>query len=334
LAASRSTAAVHVVPPITPLVIAALAFAVITGANDGASLVGTNLASKAFTPAAAVALLVVAVILGPFLLGTAVATTLARGLVGFEGSNGDAALLVAVIVAVGLVYGVGHFGLPTSVTQALTGAIIGVGFGAGLPVDVTAAVRVVVVLILAPVVAGVLAYGIARMLAAAGPHGPLREHLRRLHLASYAAQCVAYAANDAQKMIAVLAVAIGFSSSTVPISLPTQLAIGGLFAVGLVIRLPVIAGRLGSRLFIIRPLNAISAGTAASAVVLGSAAIGSPVSMAQASTASLLGSESALETYRRVRWEQAVRIGAAWIVTLPLALVVAALLGAVFLRSW
>jgi PiT family inorganic phosphate transporter len=183
-------------------------------------------------------------------------------------------------------------------------------------------------------VAGVLAYGIARMLAAAGPHGPLREHLRRLHLASYAAQCVAYAANDAQKMIAVLAVAIGFSSSTVPISLPTQLAIGGLFAVGLVIRLPAIAGRLGSRLFIIRPLNAISAGTAASAVVLGSAAIGSPVSMAQASTASLLGSESALETYRRVRWEQAVRIGAAWIVTLPLALVVAALLGAVFLRSW
>jgi PiT family inorganic phosphate transporter len=220
------------------------------------------------------------------------------------------------------------------VTQALAGAIIGVGLGAGLPVDLTAAVRVVIVLVFAPVVAGVLAYGIARLLAAAGPHGALRDHLRRLHLASYAAECVAYAANDAQKMIAVLAVAIGFSSATVPISLPTQLAIGGLFSIGLVIRLPSIAGRLGGRLFIIRPLNAIATGAAASTVVLGSAFIGSPVSMAQASTASLLGSEAALETYRAIRWEQALRIGAAWVVTLPLALVVAALVGALVLRSW
>jgi PiT family inorganic phosphate transporter len=119
------------VPTITPLVVAALAFAVITGANDGASLVGTNLASKAFSPTAAIVLLVVAVIFGPFVLGTAVATTLARGLVGFEGRSGDVALFIAVVVAVGLVYGVGHFGLPTSVTHALTGAIIGVGLGAG-----------------------------------------------------------------------------------------------------------------------------------------------------------------------------------------------------------
>ena len=47
-----------------------------------------------------------------------------------------------------------------------------------------------------------------------------------------------------------------------------------------------------------------SAGTAASAVVLGSAASGSPVSMAQASTASRLGSESALETYRIAAMEE------------------------------
>jgi PiT family inorganic phosphate transporter len=310
------------------LLLAAALFAVITGANDGASLIATNLSSKAMRPLAALGVLVVVVVVGPFLLGTAVATTLAHGLVGFDTAGGEEALLLAVIVTVAVMFALSRLGLPSSVTQALTGAIIGVGVGRGLPVDVGVVGKVIVVLIAAPLVAGALGAVFAAILERTRPRGDLRHHLRALHTVSFLGQCVAYAANDAQKMIAIFAVASGTVSSKVEVVLPVQAAIGCLFFIGTLTGVSGLGNRIG-KLLPIRPLNAISAGFGSSVAVFGSALLGSPVSMAQSSASALVGSQTQLVTYRRVRWEQAIRILSTWVTTLPTSFVLAVVVGSV-----
>lgn len=310
----------------TPLIIASALFAVITGANDGASLIATNLSSKAMRPLVALGILVVAVVIGPFVLGTAVATTLARGLVGFDASGGAEALVLAVAIAIGVMIVLARLGLPSSVTQALTGAIIGVGIGRGLPVDAGVVGKVLLVLIIAPIVAGGLGLLFAVLLGRLRPPADMRRHLRRLHAASFLCQCVAYAGNDSQKMIAIFAVASGTISATVQVVAPVQVAIGILFFAGTLMGVSGLGNRVG-RLLPIRPLNAISAGFGSSVAVLGSALLGSPVSMAQSTASALVGSETHLVTYRRIRWEQAVRILSTWVTTLPTALGLAAIVG-------
>lgn len=312
---------------ISPLLVAALLFSVITGANDGASLIALNLSSKALRPLTALAVLVGAVIVGPFVLGTAVATTLAVGLTQFGVSGGRDALLGAVLVSVGVIYALSRLGLPSSVTHALTGAIIGIGIGRGLPVDAGAAVRVIVVLVAAPLAAGGLSTAIASGLSRTRPRSSMRRHLRELHAASFGAQCLAYAANDAQKMIAVFAVAAGLvETGGVVLNPPVQLVIGAGFFAGTLIGVVGLGSRV-NRLLPVRPLNAITAGFASASAVLVSALIGSPVSMSQATASGLIGSEIVLVTYRRVRWEQAARILLVWFTTLPAALVIALVLG-------
>lgn len=307
-------------------IFAAGLFAVVTGANDGASLIATNLSSKAMRPLVALGVLVVAVMIGPFILGTAVATTLARGLVGFNASGGQEALVLAVVVAIGVMIVLARLGLPSSVTQALTGAIIGIGIGRNLPVDGGVVGKVLLVLILAPVVAGGLGLVFAALLERLRPRADMRGHLRRLHAASFLCQCVAYAGNDSQKMMAIFAVAFGAVSTTVQVVAPVQVAIGILFCLGTLMGVSGLGNRVG-RLLPIRPLNAISAGFGSSVAVFGSALLGSPVSMAQSSAAALVGSETHLATYRRVRLEQAIRILSTWVTTLPTSLGLAAIVG-------
>jgi len=310
----------------TTFIIAAGLFAVITGANDGASLIATNLSSKAMRPIVALGILAVAVVIGPYLLGTAVATTLAYGLVGFDATGGKEALLLAVAVTIGVMMVLARLGLPSSVTQALTGAIIGIGIGRSLPVDTGVVGKVLVVLIVAPIVAGALGFLFAALLERIRPHADVRGHLKLLHAASFLCQCLAYAGNDSQKMMAIFAVALGTVSTTVQVEAPVQVAIGILFCVGTIMGVSGLGNRIG-RLLMIRPLNAISAGLGSSVAVLGSALLGSPVSMAQSSASALIGSEAHLVTYRRVRLEQAIRIFSTWVTTLPTALGIAAIVG-------
>jgi PiT family inorganic phosphate transporter len=310
------------------LLAAAVLFAAVCGANDGASLLGANLSSKAIRPLAAVALVALAIVVGPFLLGTAVATTLAVRLVSFgAGPAGSGALLLAVCCAMGLMAVLGRLGIPSSVTQALTGAIIGIGIGRGLPVDASAVGRVAIVLVAAPIAAGIASAAVASVIGRTRPRATLPRHLRRLHMLSFTAQLAAYAANDAGKMTALMAVAAGtVTAAGVTTTLPAQALIALAFAAGTLAGAARLGGRLG-KLLRISPVHAISAGFAASGAVLASAAMGFPVSMAQANASALVGAQAAIGSWRSIRVEQALRILFTWATTLPAAAAVAAIAG-------
>jgi inorganic phosphate transporter, PiT family len=314
------------------LLAAALAFAVVNGINDGGALVAAGLRVPGLRPWAAMAVLSLALVVVPLLVGTQVAVTLATRLVRFEGADAGlsapGALLCAVAAAVVVVVVLSRMGLPTSLTLALVGAITGVGLGAALPVSGVTVALVLAAGVAAPVVGAVAGYALANALRLLPARRGAVRTLSLLHRAGFGLQCVAYAANDGQKMFVVLAVALGATAageSGVDLALGHFALLAAAFAVGLVLGVRPAAATLGSEIVVSRPAHVVSAEWAGAGAVLSSAAVGAPVSMTQALAGGLVGA-GLRDGPKRVRWRVALGLALAWVVTLPASLAVGALL--------
>lgn len=302
----------------------ALAFAVVNGVNDGAALVATGLKVSALPPLAATLLLGGALVVAPLLLGTAVATTLANQLV--AGQGGVRVVTVAVVAAMAVVALLTRLGLPTSLTLALIGALAGAGLGLGEPVAWSTVAFVLAIGLAAPLVGGFASWLVSRA-SRLLPVTDAGRAIRRAHGAAFGAQCLAYASNDGQKMLAVAAVALGTAQGGVSLPLPALLGIAALFVAGVAVGLPRVARTLGDGVLPVRPQNAVAAELGSAGSVLASAAVGAPVSMTQAVASGIIGSGIS-ESYRRVRWRSAAQLALAWLVTLPAALLGALAAGA------
>lgn len=303
------------------------AFAVTNGVNDGGALVANELNVPQLRPITAIALLTLALGVAPWLVGTAVARTLAQDLVAYEGQAASAVLVVAVLSAVAVVVTLSRAGLPTSLTLALVGAITGAGFGLARPVSWSTLAFVLLMGLAAPVAGALLAFIIVRSAGMLVRPTSAGGFLRRAHLAGYGAQCLAYGANDGQKMYAVLALATtAFGSPTVSLTLPYVLLVTASFALGAVLGLPAAARTFTREVLPPRPPQAVSAEFASAAAVLASSALGAPVSMTQSTAGGLIGAGMS-ESFYRVRWRVAGRLALAWVVTLPASFLLAALGG-------
>lgn len=315
---------------LTTGVLLALAFAtaLVSGSNDGATLVALNTRTTTVSPLRAVALLAVFVAVVPMIVGTAVAATVARGLVAFEQQGGTLAFLSAVSCALVLVYVLSHRGLPTSVTLAITGALVGAGLGFGLPVHWSTVLAVLLAGVVAPLLAAVVGFVLADLELRLRPPQLPRRLRRAAEWTGCALQFFAYGSNDAEKLVAIVAVAFGLGPAGVAISSPSQAVLGVFFAIGVLLSVRQVAARVAERIVRVRSDTAIEVTMGAALVVLGTSLIGYPISSTQAATAALVG-VGARTAPRQLQWGQIGRIGLAWVVTLPLAFAAAALVGLV-----
>jgi PiT family inorganic phosphate transporter len=307
------------------LLASASAFALVSGANDGATLVAMGTRTRTIRPAFGIAIMMVMIAVGPLLVGTAVATTLAHRLVSFGGVEGRVALLAAVVTALVVVFALTRRGTPTSLTLALTGGIVGAGIGARLPVQWPVVGKVLVIGLATPLLsvpAGWLVYRALR-----GPLGRMiaRRFIRVTQFVGFILQCLAYSANDAQKMVAIVAIATEARLNPVVATVDGQLAIALLFGVGILLTVRVMAGRVGEGVMYIRTPHFIATSIGSSVVVLATSVLGVPVSSTQAATGAAVGSGVATSPFS-IRWNEVSRIGLAWVVTLPLSIVLAAAL--------
>jgi len=296
----------------------AAAFAVLTGVNDGGALLSTGLKVPGLPVRAAIAILVASVALWPLLLGAKVAGTLTHRLVAFTGPHAQPALAIGVLSTLALVLTLTWRGLPTSLMLPLVGGLTGSGLGFGLPIGYGYLALVLAVGLAAPFVGAIIAYALARLASRLPARPALAGGLARAHRLAFGLQCLAYAGNDGQKMLAVLAIA-GAGSVGAQWIVPITLT----FAVGVALGLPRVARGLGNGVLAVRPFHAVAAELAAASAVLGTAAIGIPVSMTQSVAGGLVG-VGVSQGYRRVRWLEAARIGAAWLITLPASVLLAA----------
>lgn len=289
-------------------------FALITGMNDGGAMLGTGLKMPSVRPIYGLLMLVVAVTVVP-LISYQVAVTFTTRLTSLQGEDGQLAMAVAVVVALVVVAMLNHRGQPTSLTLAIVGAITGSGLGWGLPVSTDGVVFVLLVGLLAPF-AGAAVAAVARRLLVRLSDG---RKLAVWHRIGFGLQCLAYAANDGQKMLAVFMIALSFQGAPPAICA----LIGLIFACGALYGLPRAGRTLSREILASRPLHGVSAELAGGITVIGCALAGAPVSMTQVIAGGLIGAGVA-ETTRRIRWPAAMKIVIAWLLTLPVSGVLAA----------
>ena len=312
------------------LVIVAVIFDFLNGFHDSANIVASMISSRAMSPRRALLLSAAAHFFAPFLFGVAVATTIGKDVVS-PGTITVTVVMAALLCAVAWNLITWFFGLPSSSSHALVGGIVGavtVASGVGA-IHMDGLLKVVIALVLSPVLGLVFGYLLMKavLFLVRGATPRVNWFFKRGQVLTAIALALSHGTNDAQKTMGIIAmglVAGGFLSEfTVPfwvialsaaaISLGT--ALGG----WRIIR------TLGAGLYRLRAVDGFVSQASSAAVILGAALVGGPVSTTQVVSSSIMGTGSA-QRISKVRWGVAVDILAAWLMTIPVSALGAALL--------
>jgi len=308
----------------------ALAFAFTNGVHDAANAIATLVATRAARPGTAVLLAAAGNVLGPLLLGTAVANTIA-GIVTVPSHEVIPVLGAALTGAVawnGLTW---WRGLPSSSGHALLGGLVGAalveggaggvnwgGFDGIKPVGV---LGVAAVLAIAPVLGFITGLIVDRALRRA-----VRRSTRRVRGPVRAGQWImseglalSHGANDAQKAVGVVAVLLVAGGELHHLTAPTwvDLACGLALTAGTALGGWAIVRTLGRRIILLRPIDALASQTGSAAVLLGASVLGAPVSTTQVVASSVVGVGGGRHRWRHVRWRLVGAMLLAWLVTVP-----------------
>src|SRR5215204_3693868 len=312
----------------------ALLFDFTNGFHDTANAIGTAVGTRAMTPRVAVAfsafLNLIGAVVTTQLLHAEVANTVGSLVAPADG--------VALSMLIAVLFGAITWnlitwsaGLPSSSSHALIGALIGMGFVAyGLGAIQWAEVYPVFIALLTSPVAGlVIAYIVAVVLlnlfSRARP-SQANGAFRKLQLFSSGFVAFSHGANDAQKTMAIITLALFSSGHLAEFAVPTWVALAAALAIGLgtwaggwrIIR------TMGTRIIRMQPVDGFAAQTVAAGVIQLATAWGLPVSTTQVVSGSVMGA-GATHRFSAVRWGVAHRIVWAWIFTIPASALLAAL---------
>jgi PiT family inorganic phosphate transporter len=314
-------------------IIVALLFDFTNGFHDTANAIGTAIGTRALSPRVAVGLSAVLNLVGAIvttqLLHAEVANTVGSLVAPADGVG--MSMLVAVLFgAITWNLITWRAGLPSSSSHALIGALIGMGL-AVYGVDAVQwgeVYPVFVALVTSPIAGLFLAYLLTvvllNLLRRARP-GYANATFRRLQLFSSGFVAFSHGANDAQKTMAIITLALFSSGHLAEFDVPTWVALAAALAIGLgtwaggwrIIR------TMGTRIVRMDPVHGFSAQTVAATVIQVATAWGLPVSTTQVVSGSVMGA-GATRRFSAVRWGVARRIVWAWIFTIPASAILAA----------
>jgi inorganic phosphate transporter, PiT family len=311
----------------------ALLFDFTNGFHDTANAVGTAIGTRALPPRFAVGLTAILNLVGAVvttqLLHAEVANTVGS-LVAPAGGVAMSMLIAVLFGAIAWNLFTWRAGLPSSSSHALIGALIGMGLAVyGLDaVQWGEVYPVFIALVTSPVVGLLIAYvltvvllNLFRRVRPSHANGLFR----RLQLFSSAFVAFSHGANDAQKTMAIITLAL-FSSGRLPeFVVPVWVALAAAITIGLgtwaggwrIIR------TMGTRIVRMHPVDGFAAQTAAAAVIQLATTWGLPVSTTQVVSGAVMGVGST-RRFSAVRWGVARRIVWAWIFTIPASAVLAA----------
>ncbi|MET0741197.1 MAG: inorganic phosphate transporter [Candidatus Nanopelagicales bacterium] len=314
------------------IIVVALAFDYTNGFHDAANAIATSVSTRALTPRVALLMAAVFNFVGAF-LGTEVAKTVGSGII--EAPSGPAGLrlvFAALVGAIGWNLTTWWFGLPSSSSQALIGGLVGAALVSSATVNWSGVVEdVVIPMVLSPIVGFVLAFGL--MLAIlwtfrnARP-AKVNRGFRAAQTVSAGAMALGHGLQDAQKTmgVIVLALVVGGYQDDFDIPLWVQASSAAAISLGTYAGGYRIMRTLGRRIIHLDPPRGFAAETTASSVLYTSAFVfAAPISTTQTITGSILG-VGATRRLSAVRWGVAGDIGVAWVLTLPMSALFAAII--------
>jgi PiT family inorganic phosphate transporter len=309
----------------------ALVFDFTNGFHDTANAVATSISTRALSPRLAVGIAAIANLAGAFAT-TAVAKTVGKGIID-TGLANPRTVLAAVSGAIVWNLITWWLGLPSSSSHALIGGLVGAALVQSGEKGVQwhgIAHKVAIPAVWAPTTAFVGAFvlllAIYWVFQRLTP-GVANRGFRLGQLVSGTWVAFTHGANDAQKTMGVIALALYAHGDISTFYIPTWVKI----AAGLAIAGGTYAGgwrimrTMGQRIFQMDPPTGFAAQASAGAVIYVSTRYGYPLSTTHVVSGAVMGS-GATKRLSAVRWGIAGNIVFAWILTIPASAAVAALM--------
>lgn len=315
-------------PTLILLILLAVIFDFLNGVHDSSNIVATMIVSRAFTPRVALGVTAIAHFVAPFLFGVAVATTIGEDIIDANAIN-NGVIIAALLSAILWNLFTWFVGIPSSSSHALVGGLIGaVAVGAGIQaIYLDGMVKVLIALFISPIIGFVGGFLFTKLILFLARGASLRINwfFKRSQIITAVTLAFSHGTNDAQKTMGIITLGLvtsGFLDTFyVPLWVVTISA--GAIALGTAMGGWRLIKTLGGKFYKIRPVDAFSAQTTSTIVILGASLVGEPVSTTQVISSSIMGVGSA-ERLSKVRWGVGRDIAMAWLVTIPVTALLAA----------
>lgn len=313
-------------------IIAAYVFDFLNGFHDAANSIATVVSTRVLSPHQAVAWAAFFNFVAAFFFHLKVAQTVGKGIV-------DPAFVDPYVILAALCGAIfwnlftWYYGLPASSSHALIGGLVGAAIAkAGPGAIVFGGIRKTVTTMVVSPILGLLLGAALMVIVLWTFHRStpftVDRLFRRLQLVSAACYSLGHGGNDAQKTMGVITVLL-FSAGIfkgefhvpwwVVITCHAAIGLGTFFGGWRIVH------TMGSKITKLRPVGGFCAETAGAVTLFVNSHLGLPVSTTHVITGAIMGVGST-RRLSAVRWGVTTRIVFAWIMTIPAAATVAAVL--------
>src|SRR5690349_7505219 len=318
-------------PVLVGLIAVALLFDFLNGLHDAANSIATVVATRVLRPQVAVAWAAFFNFIAFAVFGLHVAAPVGRRIVA-AGVVDGAAIFAAVMGAIVWNVITWALGIPSSSSHALIGGLAGAGVAkAGIDAVVFKGLGITAVGIVASPLLGFLLAQLIVLIVSwlARKRSPyaVDRRFRVLQLFSAAMYSLGHGGNDAQKTMGIIAVLLfsqGMLGATFHVPLWVVLTCQAAMGLGTLLGGWRIVHTMGSRITQLKPVQGFCAETGGAITLFLATGLGVPVSTTHTITGAIVGVGAARRT-SAVRWTVAQRIVIAWVITLPAAAGIAAL---------
>jgi len=301
--------------------IAVLGFEAVNGWTDAPNAVATVVSTRVLSPMAAVAMAAVFNLLGA-LSGTAVATTIGKGIVDIQAITLETIVAACLAVIIWSTFA-WYFGLPTSKTHEIVAGLGGAAVaraGPGVLVwegweKVFSGLGIAVIF---GALGGILIMTLLSWIVRSASPAAVNKVFGVLQLGSAAFMAWSHGTADGQKAMGVMAMALAIYYPDRGFAVPLWVILLAATTMGLSTGLGGwrIIKTLGMRLTHLQPVHGFAAETAAALTITTSAHLGIPLSTTHTIGTAIMG-VGATRRLSAVRWGIAYKIVAAWVLTFP-----------------
>jgi len=315
----------------------AISFDFINGFHDTANAIATTVATRVLPIRTAIIMAAVLNFVGAF-ISEKVARTISSGIVN------DAKLSLAVVAAALLAaitwnLITWYLGIPSSSSHALIGGLIGASVVHAFSFNVvswnTVLQKVIFPLLASPLIGYFVGFILMKFLFKAlskVPNNIVTKIFSKLQIVSAAFMAFAHGSNDAQKSMGIISLALLISGQMGPNdSIPpwVKLVCALAMALGTSIGGWKIIKTMGVNMIKLQPIGGFAAETGAALVIETATAFGMPVSTTHVISTAIMGVGSS-KRLSAVRWSLARNIVWAWVLTIPLTMLLGGLITSIF----
>jgi PiT family inorganic phosphate transporter len=314
------------------LVALALVFDFLNGFHDAANSIATAVSTRLFTPRQAVLWAAFFNVLAFFLFNHEVAKTVGKGIVDISvvdnhvvfGALGGACAWNVITW---------YFGLPSSSSHALMGGLAGAALVKAGPgsLIMTGILKIVAFIVISPLLGmllGIVFATILYRLSASSTPSQVGRRFKTLQLFSSASYCIGHGGNDAQKTMGLIT-GLLFSSGYMhgEFNVPAWVAVACYAAMGLGTLFGGwrIVKTMGSKISKLKSIDGFSAEAAGAVSLYTASALGVPVSTTHTITGAIMG-VGTIKRFSAVKWGVAGQIVWGWVLTIPGAGLISALI--------